>query len=159
MPTRANLHFLELKIPPLALVLIAALSMWLAARATPDFHFQIRFQSMVALVCGFLGVIVCALGVLAFKRAATTVNPTKPQSSSSLVQTGIYGYTRNPMYLGFLLLLIGWATFTASLFSFLILPAFVLYLNRFQIEPEERALTSIFGDEFKTYRSTVRRWI
>ena len=108
---------------------------------------------------GLLGVIACALGILEFKRAKTTVNPTKPESSSSLVRSGIYRHTRNPMYLGFLLILVGWATLTANILAFLVLPVFVLYMNRFQIKPEERALTLIFGDEFKAYCSTVRRWI
>jgi protein-S-isoprenylcysteine O-methyltransferase Ste14 len=85
--------------------------------------------------------------------------PDKAQSSSALVQTGIYQHTRNPMYLGFLLILIGLAIFTANLVAFLTLPAFVLYMNQFQIKPEERALTSIFGDEFRAYCSSVRRWI
>lgn len=108
---------------------------------------------------GFFGIVACALGVLEFKWAKTTVNPTKPQSSSALVKSGIYRRTRNPMYLGFLLILIGLAILTANLVAFLILPAFALYMNQFQIKPEERALTSIFGDEFRAYCSSVRRWI
>ena len=108
---------------------------------------------------GLSGVVTCTLGILEFKRAKTTVNPTKPGLSSSLVRSGIYRHTRNPMYLGFLLILVGWATWTANLLAFVVLPVFVLYMNRFQIKPEERALTSIFGDEFKAYCSETRRWI
>jgi protein-S-isoprenylcysteine O-methyltransferase Ste14 len=159
MHTRSDVQTLELKIPPLALVLIAALLMWLGASWVPEFNFQIHFQAIVAWILGFLGVIVCVLGVLEFKRVRTTVNPTKPQSSSSLVKTGIYSSTRNPMYLGFVLILAGWATATGSFVAFLALPAFVVYMNRFQIKPEERALTSIFGEEFKAYCAIVRRWI
>ena len=98
-------------------------------------------------------------GVIEFRRAKTTVDPTKPDSASSLVRTGIYRRTRNPMYLGFLLILTGCAAALANLTSFLILPAFVVYMNRFQIKPEERALASIFGDDFKAYYSEARRWI
>jgi protein-S-isoprenylcysteine O-methyltransferase Ste14 len=133
--------------------------MWLGASFFPGFNLQIRFQLLVAWLIGLLAAIVCVLGVLEFKRAKTTVNPTKPQASSSLVRTGIYSRTRNPMYLGFLLILAGWATATTSLLAFFALPAFVFYMNRFQIKPEERALTSIFGEEFKAYCATVRRWI
>ena len=133
--------------------------MWLGASHVPGFNFQFRFQSLVGWIIGLLGVIVCLLGVLEFKRAKTTVNPTKPQSSSSLVRRGIYGLTRNPMYLGFLLILAGWATAMGSFVAFMALPAFVVYMNRFQIEPEERALTSIFGDDFKKYCSEARRWV
>jgi protein-S-isoprenylcysteine O-methyltransferase Ste14 len=83
----------------------------------------------------------------------------KPQSSSSLVISGIYALTRNPMYLGFLLVLLGWAIFLSNALAFLFLPAVIFYLNRFQIEPEETVLASLFGQEFVAYRSRVRRWI
>jgi len=90
-------------------------------------------------------------------RAKTTLNPNAVPDH--LVTTGPFGITRNPMYLGFLLILAGWAAARANVLAFLALPAFVLYMNQFQIKPEERALMSIFGDEFKAYCSTVRRWI
>lgn len=94
-----------------------------------------------------------------FRRAKTTVNPLKPQSSSSLVTWGIYAITRNPMYLGGLVILTGCAVFLSNALAFLLLPAYILYINRFQIAPEERALTSLFGQEFAAYRSRVRRWL
>ena len=72
---------------------------------------------------------------------------------------GIYKHTRNPMYLGFLLLLLGWATFLSNLAPFALLPAFVLYMNYFQIRPEERALDSLFAQEYQAYRARVRRWV
>jgi protein-S-isoprenylcysteine O-methyltransferase Ste14 len=75
------------------------------------------------------------------------------------VRSGVYSFTRNPMYLGFLLVLVGWATFLSNALAFLILPAFILYMNRFQIEPEERALASLFAEEFVAYKSRVRRWL
>ncbi|MDB6025813.1 MAG: protein-S-isoprenylcysteine methyltransferase [Verrucomicrobiales bacterium] len=159
MHTRPDVHVLELKIPPVALVIIIALLMWLGSAYAPGFHFQFAFQTIVAGLFGLLGLGVCALGLLEFKWAKTTVNPTKPQSSSSLVRSGVYRHTRNPMYLGFVLILAGWAALTATFLSFFGLPAFVLYMNRFQIKPEERALASLFGDEFRAYCSTVRRWI
>ena len=159
MHTRPDVNALELKVPPVALVIIIAILMWLGAAYFPGFNFQFPFQSIVGWMVGLLGVIACTLGILEFKRAKTTVNPTKPESSSSLVRSGIYRHTRNPMYLGFLLILVGWATLTANILAFLVLPVFVLYMNRFQIKPEERALTSIFGDEFKAYCSEARRWI
>jgi protein-S-isoprenylcysteine O-methyltransferase Ste14 len=133
--------------------------MWAGATQLPQFNVPIPFQWFAGLIMGLCGIAVCALGVREFKRARTTVNPTKPQSSSALVKSRIYRRTRNPMYLGFLLILMGLAILAANLVAFLTLPAFVLYLNQFQIKPEERALTSLFGDEFKAYRSSVRRWI
>ena len=114
---------------------------------------------IVGWMMGLLGLLGSTLGFIEFRRARTTLNPTRPGTSSSLVKTGIYRRTRNPMYLGFLLMLVGWAISMGNVASFLALPVFVIYLNRFQIEPEERALTSIFGDEFTAYCSDVRRWI
>ena len=150
---------MELRIPPLAIVILVAFLMWVAGVYAPGFDVQIPFQSIAVGVFGLLGVIACTLGIVEFRRAKTTVNPTKPESSSSLVTSGIYKHTRNPMYLGFLFILAGAAIAAANLLSFLLLPAFVLYLNRYQIKPEERALAGIFGDEFTRYCSHVRRWI
>jgi protein-S-isoprenylcysteine O-methyltransferase Ste14 len=105
------------------------------------------------------GVVTGALGVVSFRRARTTVNPTRPDSSSSLVLSGVYAFTRNPMYLGLLLVLVGWAIFLSNILAFLVLPGFIFYMNRFQIEPEERALASLFGREFDAYKSRVRKWL
>ena len=157
--TKTGLNFLELKIPPVALVIAFALSMWLAHAYLPQFNFHLPFAPIVAPLFAFLGLLISTLGFLEFKRAKTTLNPTKPQSSSSLVKTGIYRRTRNPMYLGFLSLLITCATLAANLLAFLLLPLFIAYMNQFQIKPEERALTALFNHEFKSYSSTVRRWI
>jgi len=148
-----------MKIPPLGLVLVAALLMWLGVAYFPTLNYRFPFQSLVAWLIGLSGVLACALGIIEFNRAKTTVNPTKPESASSLVRTGIYGRTRNPMYLGFLLILVGWAIAVGNVVAFVVLPGFIIYINRFQIRPEERALTSIFGEAFKAYCVEVRRWI
>jgi protein-S-isoprenylcysteine O-methyltransferase Ste14 len=89
----------------------------------------------------------------------TTTNPLKPANASALVVRGIYRVTRNPMYLGLAALLAAWAIYLSSLAALAVLPLFVLYINRFQIAPEERALRSRFGAEFEAYRARVRRWI
>jgi protein-S-isoprenylcysteine O-methyltransferase Ste14 len=156
---RSDVNNLELKIPPIGLVIIAALLMWMGGSYLPILNYRFQFQSLVAWAIGLSGVLACVLGIIEFNRAKTTVNPTKPESASSLVRTGIYRRTRNPMYVGFLLILTGWATALTNVASFLILPAFVVYMNRFQIKPEERALASIFGNDFKAYCSEARRWI
>ena len=150
---------LELKIPPVAVMLLAGGGMWLVARAAPasEFLFPARFVSAMGVV--IIGIAIACMGLWSFSRARTTVNPMKPDASSTLVVSGIYRLTRNPMYLGILLLLIGWGIFLSNLLALLVLPGFVLYMNRFQIEPEERALTRLFGEAFLTYRNQVRRWI
>jgi len=98
-------------------------------------------------------------GAISFRAVRTTINPMKPAASSSLVTSGIYRVTRNPMYLGLLLILVAWATFLSSAWALLGPAAFVLYMNRFQIAPEERMLSALFGAEYTAYQSGVRRWL
>ncbi len=150
---------LELKVPPLALVLLAGGCMWAVAWAAPAFGIDFPARLAFAVSAAAIGIAIAGMGVFSFRRAKTTVNPMKPDASSALVMSGIYRLTRNPMYLGILLLLIGWGIFLSNALAFLVLPGFVLYMNRFQIAPEERALTRLFGQAFVTYRSQVRRWI
>jgi protein-S-isoprenylcysteine O-methyltransferase Ste14 len=149
---------LELKVPPLVLVLLSGAAMWLISLAAPSFTWQLVHGKLVALVFALSGGIVAVLGVVAFRQAQTTVNPTKPEATSSLVREGVYRLSRNPMYLGFLLALLGLALLLANTLSFAIIPLFVIYMNRFQIIPEERALSAAFGQEFTTYKQKVRRW-
>ncbi|MCC5452382.1 isoprenylcysteine carboxylmethyltransferase family protein [Rheinheimera sp. UJ51] len=150
---------LELKIPPLILVLLFALAMWVIVPLTPPW---LRWHTLsVFLVAGFVsaGIVVALMGVLAFLRADTTVDPRVPQQSSSLVIRGIYRYSRNPIYLGFLLLLMAWGCYLQSALALLLLPVFVLYMNRFQIIPEERHLQQKFGADYQAYLTQVRRWM
>lgn len=150
---------LELKIPPAVVGLAVAGVMWLGSWASPSFEFPMPFRQGLALGFGFGGVVVAVLGVVAFRRAGTTVNPLKPDTASRLVVTGIYRLTRNPMYLGMLMVLLGLAFYRSNVVAFLLLPSFALYMNRFQIIPEEKMLTSMFGAEFTSYQATVRRWL
>ena len=150
---------LELKVPPPAVALVIAVLMWLLSLAAPALAFAIPARTLIAIILAAAGVATAIAGVVTFARAKTTVNPTTPERSSSLVSWGIYRMTRNPMYLGLLLELTAWAIFLSSALPFLLLPVYMLYINRFQIAPEERALTSLFGREYAAYQSRVRRWI
>ena len=150
---------LELKVPPLAVGALLAALMWLVSRLVPGFNFVFRGREFLALTLAIAGTMIIVLGVASFRRANTTINPMKPESSSSLVISGIYKLSRNPMYLGFLLVLVGWAVFLSNALAFVFLPAFVFYMNRFQIEPEEKSLAGKFGQEFLDYKSRVRRWL
>jgi protein-S-isoprenylcysteine O-methyltransferase Ste14 len=150
---------LELKIPPPAVALITALLMWLVSRLSPTLGFVFPARKVFALGLAAIGVSIAISGALTFRRAHTTINPMKPESSSALVNWGVYKVTRNPMYLGLLLVLTGWAIFLSNPLAFLFPPAFVLYLNLFQIAQEERALTALFGQAFVAYQSRVRRWL
>jgi protein-S-isoprenylcysteine O-methyltransferase Ste14 len=133
--------------------------MWLLARWTPGLEWGEHWRFETAALLLAAGIMVAGAGVLEFRRARTTVNPTTPQAASSMVRSGIYRHTRNPMYLGMLLVLTAWAAWLANPAATAVLPAFLLYINRFQIEPEERILARLFADEFDAYRRSVRRWL
>lgn len=104
------------------------------------------------------GAAVALAGVAAFRRAKTTVNPLTP-GASALVTTGIYGWTRNPMYLGMLLVLLGVGVGLGNFLSVAMAAGFIPLINQLQIRPEERFLTERFGADFDAYRSRVRRWL
>ncbi|MGH9631658.1 MAG: methyltransferase family protein, partial [Bryobacteraceae bacterium] len=94
---------LALRLPPVAVLVIVAALMWIASSATPAFAFFLPGKSLFSVGLALIGAVTCLSGVVSFRRAKTTVNPMKPNSTSSLVVSGIYKYTRNPMYLGFVL--------------------------------------------------------
>jgi protein-S-isoprenylcysteine O-methyltransferase Ste14 len=153
------MKWLELRIPPVALVIISAAAMWLLAKATAALTVTFPGRYVAAALLAALGLAVTVAGVVAFQRARTTVNPTTPEATSSIVRTGVYGWTRNPMYLGFLLLLCAWALMLANVAALVILPVFAFYMTRFQIAPEERALLDRFGADYADYVASVRRWL
>jgi protein-S-isoprenylcysteine O-methyltransferase Ste14 len=152
-------HALELKIPPPILALLIAAAMWGASLATPAAPLPPNIRLVATIALALAGVAISTTGVAAFRRAKTTLNPLKPGTSSSLVTSGIYRYTRNPMYLGLATALLAWATFLSSAWSVLGPLVFILYMTRFQILPEERALSGIFGAAYAEYQAKVRRWL
>jgi protein-S-isoprenylcysteine O-methyltransferase Ste14 len=150
---------LELRVPPPIVVVLVAVAMWLNAHVTPALQVNSNLRNTIAVVFALTGLIIGALGGVAFHRAKTTTNPLKPEAASSLVTSGVYRYTRNPMYLGLTAMLIGWAVYLAAPLEFLGPIVFVLFITRFQIIPEERVLRSKFGPEFSAYQARVRRWL
>jgi protein-S-isoprenylcysteine O-methyltransferase Ste14 len=150
---------LELRIPPPAVAALMAGAMWgisafAALIAAPAF-IRVVAAAIIALVGGVFSI----AGIISFRLARTTINPMKPETTTSLVCSGIYRLTRNPMYVGLLFVLVAWAVFLSSAWALLGPLAFVLYMNRFQIAPEERVLSAMFGTEYSAYKSTVRRWL
>lgn len=150
---------LELKFPPVAQSLIVAAGMWLIARYLPMLSFDIPARRSLAVLFFCLGGIVAVPALAAFRSAGTTVDPRDPEKATRLVVAGVYRYSRNPMYLGLLLLLISWAFYLSHLVAFVGVPLFVLTMNRLQIQQEEAAMEAQFGDEFRRYRESVRRWL
>lgn len=150
---------LKNKIPPPIVTLVLATVMWVISSYTPAVALPVFFRISIATSIVLVGIFVCVLGVVEFRRAKTTVNPLRPETASSLVEAGIYQYTRNPMYLGFLLFLLAWSIYLSSPVTLLLPVGFVLYMNHFQIQPEEHALQKIFGKTYENYKVKVRRWL
>ena len=150
---------LELKIPPVLVAVIFALLMWLIGLLTADAEFLASYRWELSLSIFCVGALFSLLGVVSFNRAKTTVNPTTPDASSALVTSGIYRYSRNPMYVGFLFMLLAWGFLLANVYSIALTLGFMVYLNHFQIKPEEKMLNRIFGSAFCEYEKQVRRWL
>lgn len=150
---------LELLVPPPIVVLVTGLAMWAVARAFPMQLLPEAPRLVIGIILCLLGVMAGVAGILAFRRARTTTDPREPARATALVTSGIYRYSRNPMYLGLLLVLLGWAVVLGNPVSVLGVVVFVLYITRYQIYPEERQLLKTFDAEFLNYKATVRRWI
>ena len=153
------LNKLENRIPPPLVAIVCALLMWWIAKATAAVAINDSLRITLVVLLWLLSAVVSVAGMVSFRRAKTTVNPLRPDSASQLVVSGIYQITRNPMYLGLALLLAAWGVCLASLWSFIGLVVFILYISRFQIVPEERALTTLFGERYLEYCRRVRRWL
>jgi protein-S-isoprenylcysteine O-methyltransferase Ste14 len=151
--------WLELKVPPLLAWLLTACAMWGLSWSMPALTVAVPARMAIGLALFLLGVALAAAGARGLRRGGTTVNPLTPGQSSAIVSTGIYARSRNPIYLGMLVALCGWALYLGHAIAVLLLPAFALYISRFQIEPEERALRGKFGPEFDCYSARVRRWL
>jgi protein-S-isoprenylcysteine O-methyltransferase Ste14 len=150
---------LALKIPPLAVAVVFGAGMVGLAVLLPAAAVPLPGRVPLAAFLALVGSAAAAAGVIAFQRVGTTVNPLNPDASAAVVTSGIYRCTRNPMYLGFLLALCGLGAYLANVASVILLPLFVLYLNRFQIKPEEHAMLRKFGPEYSRYMAAVRRWV
>ncbi len=151
------LKHLELKVPPVVVFLLALIATWFVS----DFGwlplpYPLRPFGFVIFVAG--GIVGIA-GVVAFRKHRTTVNPHKIHNASNLVSSGIFNYTRNPMYLGLVTGVIGGAFIFRDASGFIFALATMLYLQRFQIQPEERMMHELFGEEFAAYCTRVNRWL
>ncbi|WP_350285497.1 isoprenylcysteine carboxylmethyltransferase family protein [uncultured Croceitalea sp.] len=149
---------MQLRLPPIVVFLIFAVFMFMLARFLPFGEFDFFGRMGLMYIVWGLAVVLVLLALIKFKRAKTTVDPTRPSNASSLVISGIYSYTRNPMYLAMLLVLIGFGLKLGNAFNTMTAAGFVYYMNHFQIKPEEEALTERFGKNYKLYCKAVRRW-
>lgn len=150
---------LENRIPPPLVMLATAAAMTAADLALPAASIPWSWRAPVAALlfvsAGYFG----ATAIRMFIRHATTIDPVRIDRASTLVTTGVFARTRNPMYLAMALLL---AALAVALGQPLLLAGpvlFVLYITRFQIIPEERTLSERFGDPYREYQGRVRRWL
>ena len=150
---------MKLLIPPPIQALLSAIMMCLISRYFTHANFSLNGINIFALIFLIIAVIIIILSMYKFRKIKTTISPLRPNKTSSLVKSGIYEYTRNPMYLGLLLMLFSIALFLKNFISFLIIPLFILFITKNQILPEEEALENIFGEEYRNYKNKVRRWI
>ena len=149
---------LELLLPPLPLTFAVGFLIWLLNLALPlGIHFS--GQALVATFLLILGLLFILPAAISFFKAKTTVDPRTPDKSNTLVITGLYNITRNPMYVGMVLCLFALSMAQGNILSFILSFAYALYLTRFQIQPEERFLKQKFGEQYDAYCQRVRRWI
>ena len=150
---------LERKIPPVALFVIFVILMTVVDKVWVVFCFELPLNLFVAVAAVGLSGVIGLAGVYEFRKAKTTVNPINVEAASTVVDSGIFAYTRNPMYLALMILLVGLGYWQQNILCLLLSYGFVMYLNRFQIRPEEKALENNFGPEYLDYKQRVRRWI
>jgi protein-S-isoprenylcysteine O-methyltransferase Ste14 len=116
-------------------------------------------NTLLAIGLVVLGICLAVLGIKQFRQAQTTVNPLRPDTATKLVTSGVFKLTRNPMYLGMVMLALSAVVFYGSAWCLLAVAAFIAFISRFQIGPEERAMEALFGNQFAAYKASTRRWI
>ncbi len=144
--------------PPVAFA-IAAVAMWGIGRAVEFGRYLFAWQGTLAIALVVLGLLVVVVSLKSFASAGTTPNPTQPRNASELVTSGVYAWSRNPMYVGDAMMLAGVAVWIGSALNLVLLAAFVVYIDRVQIAAEEQALAANFGERYAAYRRRVRRWL
>ncbi len=149
---------LEHKIPPPLVFVLVGAAMWAVARMTGRIPMENGWRFAIAGAFVALAFLFAAAAIAAFRRAKTTTNPRNIEAASTLVTDGVFRYTRNPMYVALTALLIAWMILLAAPWAALGPVAFVLFITRFQIMPEERALRAKFGRVYEDYAQQVRRW-
>jgi len=154
------LSFLELKIPPPILsFLTAAIMGALGAWGLAPLGWPLPGRSVAFAVFFAIALAIFLHSGRQLVKAGTTWRPGDPSQTTMLVADGLYRFSRNPIYLAWLLALTAWGLFLNDGLALAPWPAFVLYMNRFQIIPEERALERLFDGQYLNYKRQVRRWI
>ena len=145
------------KIPPPIVTFICGTTIYFSKSFFNQFFSY--SNNIISLFLLILGLFVFISAVRSFRKQKTTVNPLEPKQASSLVTSGIFKYSRNPMYLGMLIILLS-ISFKFNLVGGIVISlSFYLFITKFQILPEEVAMNELFGNEFIDYSKKTRRWI
>jgi protein-S-isoprenylcysteine O-methyltransferase Ste14 len=153
------MNHLQLKIPPPVYLLLTMGLMWLAHTYLPLFHWIESPWDRAGLLLIVAAIVMDFWSLGLFFRAHTTFNPIHPERTHALVTQGPYRYTRNPMYVGMLVILSGWAIYLGTITPLLCLPLFVFILTIQQILPEEKVLEEKFGNAYLAYKEHTPRWL
>lgn len=144
-------------VPPLALLFICAVAAYLLAQFLPLYSFNAPLWLVGFEMVAALAFLLPAL--FGFRKHETTVNPISPDAATALVTDGVYGITRNPMYVGMLLALLGVVFWLGAVSALAMVVAFYFIIDRNQIAVEERALLNKFGKTYRDYAERVPRWL
>lgn len=145
------------KIPPPIVTLFFGVCIYLSQELFPEFNFE--YFTILSYVSYFAGLSILILAVLLFRKQNTTVNPIKIDNASSLVTSGVFKFSRNPMYLGMVMILFGFALMFNLVGGILFVLLFMIYITKFQIRPEEEVMERLFGEDFIKYKHKVRMWL
>ena len=149
---------MRLRIPPALVMLIFGVLMYVLAKFLPVGDFDFFGRNELAWFLFGLGFLIGIVAVAQFIITRTTTDPLHPQKTSKLITKGVFNYTRNPMYLGLLLILLAFGLKLGNAFNTLLAAGFVSYMNRFQIKYEEEVLEEKFGKEYRMFCKLTRRW-
>ncbi len=149
---------MTLRIPPALVFLIFAAAMYVLAIYLPVGYFDFFGRYLLIKILIAIAIIAGSLAIFQFFRSKTSIDPSKLSKTTALVTKGVYRFSRNPMYLSLLLLLLAWGLWLGNAFNSIIAAAFVSYMNKYQIIPEEGMLSELFGKEYEQYKIRVRRW-
>ena len=145
------------KIPPTILTLLFLIFNYILS-----FNFlkiDIPYKYFFTTLLLILGFYIIIRSSRLFAQAKTSIDPLRPFKSTSLITNDIYKYSRNPMYFGYLLIILGSLVYLGNVISIIVIPLFIFTFNFLQIIPEEEALKDLFGPNYDDYLSKVRRWI
>tara|TARA_R110001583_G_scaffold561_14_gene5044 strand:- start:862 stop:1320 length:459 start_codon:yes stop_codon:yes gene_type:complete len=150
---------LELKvIPPVQLIISSGL-MYSLATYFPQYHFDLKVNLPIIILFILAASLIGILALYDFHKHQTTFHPHTPEKTSTVVDSGVFAYSRNPMYISLVMLLLALGVYLQNYSSFSIIPLFIWYITQFQIIPEEKMLDKLFPNDYQAYCQRVNRWI